>query len=277
VFQSRDERIQLKHPLINKPGEVKSKCSLALIGVAVLLSVETIITIAVLGPSLPGYLLFPYWKLARYLELGHAFIRVETLLIVLWIAGIVIKTSIIYYLISITIAQVWFGESIILVLLLPLINKPSEVKRKCSLALTAVALLLCVETIITIAVLGPDLPGYLLFPYWKLARYLEFGHAFIRVETLLIVLWIAGIVIKTSIVYYLASITIAQVFGAKTTRKVIIYVGFIFTGASTFLFSSTMQLNEILGKLWPLFAFAFEMIIPALILVTAIIRKKREG
>lgn len=168
----------------------------------------------------------------------------------------------------------WFGEIIILALLLPLINKPVEIKRKGVLALLCVAGLLSIETFITIAVLGPDLPGYLLFPYWKLARYLEIGHAFLRVETILIILWIAGIVMKVSIIHYLACVTTAQVFGLKSYQKVVLYEGFILAGASTFLISSTMQLNEILGKVWPPFAFVFELILPFVLLVVAAVRKK---
>lgn len=176
---------------------------------------------------------------------------------------------------SITPAS-WFGESIILVLLLPLINKPAEIKRKGSLALFCVTGLLCVDTFITIAVLGPDLPGNLLFPYWKLARYLELGRAFVRVETLLVVLWITGIVLKVSIIHYITCLTTAQVFGLKSYQKVVLYESLILAGASTFFFTSTSQLNEILGKVWPPFAFIFELILPFFILSVAIVRKKRE-
>lgn len=176
---------------------------------------------------------------------------------------------------SITPAS-WFGESIILVLLLPLINKPAEIKRKGFLALMGVAGLLCVETLITTAVLGPDLTGYFLFPYWRLARYLELGRAFVRVETLLVVLWISGIVMKVSIIHYITCLTTAQVFGLKSYQKVVLYESLILAGASTFLFSSTSQLNEILGKVWPPFAFIFELILPFFILSIAIVWKKRE-
>jgi spore germination protein KB len=169
----------------------------------------------------------------------------------------------------------WFGEIIILAFLFPFINKPNEVLRKGSFTILAMAAILSIDIILALTILGSDLPGRLAVPTWKVIRYLELGRTFLRVETLLIFLWIPSAVIKFALIYFLGCLTSAQVFGVKAQFKVFIPMGLILWGAASFLFSNTIQLNEFLNKIWPPFAFCFEIILPSAFLIVSILRKKQ--
>lgn len=168
----------------------------------------------------------------------------------------------------------WFGESIIVAFLLPNINKPKEMFRKGSYAILAAIVVLTGDILLTLLILGPELSASFNLPFWKLVRYLEVGRTFLRIETILIFLWISVLVVKFTLVHYLGCITVAQVFGWKSYKKVAPALSVVLVLASTFLYRSTMELTKILTLFWPPFAFIFELGIPGFLLVMAWLRKK---
>lgn len=168
----------------------------------------------------------------------------------------------------------WYGETVILVLLLPLVNKPLEVKSKGVFAILGVAVLLSLETLVTTAALGAELPGNLLFPFWYLARFIDIGNLGFRIETLIVILWITGIVTKVALIHYLICLTTAQTLGLKSYKGVVIPAGLILVLAAKYIVMNTLELSEFLGQVWPPFALVFELLFPLILLLTAKLRRK---
>nr|WP_282434407.1 endospore germination permease [Desulfosporosinus orientis] len=168
----------------------------------------------------------------------------------------------------------WYGEIVALAILLPMVNKPQEIKLKGVLTLLAVTFFLSADTLITLAVLGPYLTGDLVFPFLYLAKFIEFGNFLQRMETLIIFLWITGIVIKVDVLYYLVCFTTAQVLSLKAYKPVIYPAALIQILAATFLFRNTPELSKFLSENWPPFGLLFEVGLPLILLVVAIIRGK---
>lgn len=168
----------------------------------------------------------------------------------------------------------WYGEIVALVILMPMVNKPREIKRKGAIALLAAAFFLSADTLITLAIFGPNLSGDLLFPFWYLSRFIEFGDFLQRMETLIILLWVTGIVIKVDVLYYLICFTTAQVLNLKGYKPVVYPALVIQVLAATFMFRNTPELSKFLSRNWPPFGLIFEVGLPLLLLAVAVIRGK---
>lgn len=169
----------------------------------------------------------------------------------------------------------WYGEIVVLVMLLPIANKHQEVTHQGVLVLLAAVGLLTAVSLVTLTVIGPHLIGDLFIPFWYLAGNIEFGNLIQRLESLFVFFWIPAIVVKIAFFHYMVCLTVAQVLGIKSYKNVLIPSAILLVMAVTFLFGNTLRLIEIRNKWWPPFGFFFELIIPLMLLILAIIRRKR--
>lgn len=168
----------------------------------------------------------------------------------------------------------WYGEIGILVILFPFINKPKEIKRKGVIALVAITLFVSIDVAVTIGVLGSKLTSSFAVPLWSMARSIELGEVVQRLESFLLVFWITGVVIKTTLLSYLINLGMIQIFRFKN-RKVILGVtaGFELFVADVML-GNASQIHVILQKFWPPFGMVFELAIPTFLLGIIWLRKK---
>ena len=169
----------------------------------------------------------------------------------------------------------WYGEVIVLVMLLPAVNKPREAKSRCFLAILAVAGFLSVDILITLGVYGPELTGYFRFPFWVVAKYIEYSNYLQRVESVVAVLWITGMTIKVALVSYVIALSTAQVLGLTAYRPVLYPLALVQIIAAGYPLINMAALDEILDQYWPPFALLFELILPLVLLLVALIRRKR--
>lgn len=105
-----------------------------------------------------------------------------------------------------------YGEIVVLALLLPLMNKPQEVKCKAVWAILASALLLTMVSLLTLSVFGASMAGTLLFPGWNLVRMIEYGKYIQQAEGIIVPIWLTIMILKSALFYYLSSVSTAQFF-----------------------------------------------------------------
>lgn len=177
---------------------------------------------------------------------------------------------------SSVIPAAWYGEIVILVILLPMVNKPEEVMRKGIAILSAVTVSLTAEIVVCLGVFGPTFSGALLFPFWYLIESVEFGSYLQRMESFFIFIWLTGIVIKVAVFFYIGCYTTAQVLNLKNYRLVLFAAIPVHILGAVFLFSNTSALWDFLEQLWPPIASVFELGLPCLLLAVAVIRKKKK-
>lgn len=168
----------------------------------------------------------------------------------------------------------WFGECIILAYLFPHIHKQKEVLRKGVWTILVTAVFFAGNILLTLVILGPELTAGYELPSWLVIRFIEVGSTFLRIETVIVFLWISAVVVKFTLIYYLGCVTTAEVFGWKSYRRLVIPFGLIFVAASNFILNDTMELSLVLSKYWPPFAYIFELVIPGLLLAAAVLLKK---
>lgn len=168
----------------------------------------------------------------------------------------------------------WFGECIILAFLFPHIHKQKEILRSGLWTILAAVVFFSGTILLTLLILGPELTASYDLPFWLVIRFIEVGSTFLRIETLIVFLWISAVVVKFSLICYLGCFTTAEVFGWKSHQKIVIPFGLVLVAASPFMLNNTMDLNSFLVRYWPPFAYIFELVIPGLLLVAALLFKK---
>nr|WP_282433895.1 endospore germination permease [Desulfitobacterium sp. LBE] len=168
----------------------------------------------------------------------------------------------------------WFGECIIMAFLFPHINKHKEVFRKGFWTIIVAAIFFTGNILLTLLILGPELAAGYDLPFWLLVRFIEVGSTFLRIETIIVFLWISAVVVKFTLIYYLGCVTAAEVFGWKSHRRIVIPFGLVLVATSNFILNNTMDLNLFLSNYWPPFAYVFELVIPGLLLAAAVLLKK---
>ncbi len=169
----------------------------------------------------------------------------------------------------------WYGEIVVLVMLLPSINKPQEVGKKVLIALLAMTITFTAVTFTALAVFGPYLTGDLLFPVLELASYVNIARFIQRLTILIMTFWVSGIVVKSSLTFYVICLTSAQVSGIKNYKYVLVPSALCHILGSAFLFANTLQLMEFLDKYWTPMALVFELVLPLLLWPVAAIRLRK--
>jgi len=159
-------------------------------------------------------------------------------------------------------------------MLLPVVNKPQEIWRKGLYAILAAMFFLTLGTLSIITVIGPNLSGHLLFPMWFLAKSIEYQNYIQRSEGIIFFFWLTGIVLKTTLFYYLTCLATSKIFALKTYHRVVYFLAPVQVAAATFLFGNMLQFQEFLSKYWPPLALFFEIALPLLLLMAAVLRKK---
>lgn len=169
----------------------------------------------------------------------------------------------------------WYGEIVVLAMLIPIVNKPQEVMKKSIWAIGLAGLFLTAGALVALTVLGPDISGVLVLPFWFLAKTIEYGNYIQRLESIILPLLMTGIIIKTSLFFHLICLATTEIIGVKYDKWVSAITLLLSFAGATFLIPTTMMLIDILSKFWPPFALFFELFIPLFLLLVAFLRKKK--
>ncbi len=165
----------------------------------------------------------------------------------------------------------WRGEVVVLLILMPYLNFPGEARKAGLVAVGALGMLLTLVTVMGVGVLG-GMTAVESFPFFAMARYISVGQFLDRVEAMILVIWVAGGVVKVTAFYYLAVLGAAQTLNLNDYRPLVLPAGALMLAWSIGIHNSSPEMVEWLAKTWPPYAYTFELGIPALLLVLAAAR-----
>ena len=168
----------------------------------------------------------------------------------------------------------WRGEVVLLLMFWPYLNKPDQGRRAGLLAVAFIGILLSLDTASTVAVFGAETVANLTFPTLDLARYISIAGFLERLEAIVMILWVAGIFVKVACFYQAGALAASQLLGLKDYRALVLPLGVLQLVWSVTLFESSRELVFFLGKTFAPFAYVFELGLPLLLLLIAMIRKK---
>lgn len=171
----------------------------------------------------------------------------------------------------------WFGELITVGVFLPYFSRPEDGYRIVALAVGTITFMLGLAVFLAIAVFGPIVPASYLFPTFNAVRLIQLANFIERLEILVVIIWVAGGLLKIGVFYWVIVLGAAQTLGLRTYRPLILPVGLLIISLSFIFHRSTLDMIRYIGLTWPFHGLTYEALLPALLLGIAMIKGKREG
>jgi len=170
----------------------------------------------------------------------------------------------------------WLGEIVLLAMLIPYLNKPQEAHRVAMLSVLFSGFLLTVSTLEALLVFGPDLTVSWVYPIYNVIRIISIANFLERLESILVVFWVLGGIVKIGVFYYVAVLGSAQCFGLRDYRPLVLPVGLILVGMANFMHGENQVdiTYYITNAEVPFMLLVFEVGLPLLLLTVALARGK---
>jgi spore germination protein KB len=168
------------------------------------------------------------------------------------------------------------GQSVVFFMIFPLLTNPKKIAKPFTTALLFSWLVLLLFAIRDIAVLGPSAAIY-TYPSFQSLRLVNIFNFVTRLEIFTTFSFLMTGFVKVATAFYGAVLGTAQVLGLKTYRVLIIPVGILMIILATLNFSNISDLNDGAKIAWPIYSLPFEIGIPFLTLIIAMIRKLPKG
>lgn len=127
----------------------------------------------------------------------------------------------------------------------------------------------------TVLVLGFDIATTSYFPVYTAARVINIGNFIQRLEVLVTLISVLGAFLKNSIILLATCKGIVKVLNLSNYRFITIPVSLLMVNLSNIWFDSRMAFVNYNADVWPYYAIVFEVFIPIMLLITAVIKQKR--
>jgi spore germination protein KB len=124
-----------------------------------------------------------------------------------------------------------------------------------------------------IAVLGPEIASKLYYPTYVTASIIKIGFVQ-RIEILASIIFSLGGFVELSVYMLAATKGITKLFHCSDYKTLVIPIALLMVNISFFHFENIVQYFEFGVTSWPYYSFFFEGILPLVVLIFALIRKK---
>ena len=157
----------------------------------------------------------------------------------------------------------WFGEFVIMGMILPYVQRPKKLV-KTGIWAGVITLIFFLGPITgPIALFGPVEAAKMTFPTFSEVRYITAGAVINRFDTIAILFWTVGLMIRISLFFYGLSLGIAQALRLPTYQPLVIPLAWLigvgsilfaknYAEFNEFMFLSYIPINLIMGALLPL-------------------------
>ena len=165
-------------------------------------------------------------------------------------------------------------DSVFLLFLLPLINKPKPglIYRGLAAALLLGGGFLTLRPLIVAGAFGPTEASNMTFPIINAVRLIQFGDFVERLESVTLPISITSSYVKVLILYYITTVSLTEFFGLKDYQPFIFPLGLILAAFSELVLVSTEQILIITKIVWFPLSLIPALIIPLLLFITGKIK-----
>lgn len=171
-----------------------------------------------------------------------------------------------------------FGETVLITMFFPLLNKKSNAKKTGMAVILTGGILLAANSLIMISILGPNIYKQEFFPLLSATRMVAIADFLERFDAIIILMMVAGVFFKVGGWTYGASVAISQLFKLKTNDSILLPLGAIITPFSIIHATNFVQFREIGANfIDPYLHVPLQIVIPIGLLIIAMIRKKIES
>lgn len=168
----------------------------------------------------------------------------------------------------------WFGEVVGVAFLIPFVNSQDQARRAALIGVVWSALTLLFVVLVTLMIIGPGMAALFVFPTLRVVRLINVADFFQRTEVIFLIPWIISNYIKICVFYYITVKITCDLFNPRDSLSLTVPLGIILGSMSIYIFRNNVDLVEFLDRVWGVYALPFELGIPLLLLVFALLSKK---
>lgn len=169
----------------------------------------------------------------------------------------------------------WFLEFFIISFMLPFLSNRKKGMKSGIVTVITVMLTMVITNLVSIFLFG-NVTSRFTYPVMEAIRYISVADFFQHLESIVMAIWVAGTYVKITVFYYVIAIGTAQLFHLSDYRPIVFPLGILLVQMGIWSASNLQELEYFLSYIFPFYAFIFFTLLPTLLLILAIIRKKSE-
>ena len=166
-----------------------------------------------------------------------------------------------------------FLELVTLMMIFPSVNNEKDIRSGIMIGTLIGGMILVVFIGLTILVLGAEPAARNTYPSYDLAKRINIGNFFQRVEAILALMWIITTYFKMTFFTYVLHRGLAQLFQLKDFRMMMFPIGMIIIFLSQVIAPNIAYYNNFSSKYWPYMDLTFSMFLPLALIVGYALRK----
>lgn len=170
------------------------------------------------------------------------------------------------------IAVLPFGEAVIFLMILPFLNQTGAGRSKTVIGILLAAFFMDLVTLRSIGALGA-VRNIVSYPAFEAVKLIKLPFIDMRLEIIVTISYLTMGFLKIAALHYSTVLGMGQVFKLRTIRPLIIPTGILMVIFSLINFRGFTENVEFIERGYPIYALPFQLGIPLLTLIVAVIRK----
>lgn len=136
-------------------------------------------------------------------------------------------------------------ELVVLTMLLPALNIPTKAQKVSIISVLIIIFFGQILMIGIVAILGNQTSST-TFPFLTLGRYVNIGNFLEQLDSFILVIWVAGVFIKITVIYYCTVLSFSQLLRLKDYQSIILAIGAFQTVFSLIIWNNTAKVTFML-------------------------------
>jgi len=169
--------------------------------------------------------------------------------------------------------QSWFSDFFYISFLLPFLKERKNGRKWGMISVAAVVLTMVITNLITIFVFG-GITQVHLYPLLNLVKYISIANFFEHIESIIVAVWVIGIFVKVSVIYYVLALGTAQWINVNDYKPFVLPLGFLQVLFGFWVTPNFQELVSFLSQSSIFFFFSMQIVIPLLLLLIAFMKRK---
>lgn len=165
-------------------------------------------------------------------------------------------------------------ETVIVTVLFPLVQNRSKANKALIYGTVLGGVILFMTVLLCLLVAGVEQTSNFTYPAYAVAKMINIGNFLQRIEGMLITIWVLTIFIKCSICFYAILDTTGKLFNMHNPRLLILPFAVLICCISLSTYTNTVYVLDFLHKDWTIYSGFHLTLLPVLLLIAGIVRKK---
>ncbi len=166
----------------------------------------------------------------------------------------------------------WRGTTMVMAMLIPYVNKPEKVRMPYLYGVLILGFLFELNTVSNLATFGPFEGGRISLPMVEMVKLINVADFIQHIEALLVLVWVGGVFTMSTGWFYCSVLGTAQLLKLRDYRPLILPMMLNYITLAILNFRSYPEFVDWAERPWPIYAFLHQLLIPAFLLIIAMIR-----